>query len=120
MVENLIGEENGSKNVPQQMWGGGYPSDTPEDQTLSSRYVTFEALWTILQRRKFVSDPDYERMVYRHLNETHDIAIIDDCDLQNAIDHYCTRGIPVLRIIVVTPDAIGWLAGHLVSRNMWS
>lgn len=81
--------------------------DTPSDQALATRYINFQILWELLEGREFVSDQDYEYLIYRPQDETYDFSNTNDFDLQNAIDHYCSRGLRVLDIKVVTPDAVG-------------
>ena len=69
--------------------------------------IRLDILWNHLFSRRLVSDKAFEVLVYRTASTNEPYGIIDDVDLQNAINHFHQRAEPSMLIMVLTPDDFG-------------
>lgn len=68
--------------------------------------LRFERLWSLLQARRLVTDKEYEKLAYNTEGEG-PFGILDDEDLQNAVQHHRVRGLQSMTIVIMTPDDFG-------------
>lgn len=104
---NCTPKQTGPRTLAYKIRVNQIHEHRPNEELILSD-LRFEMLWNLLQARRLVTDKEYEQIAYDDEGEER-FGILDDADLQNAVQHHRVRGLRKMAIVIMTPDDYGQL-----------